>query len=194
MRKEVTVFEDDNHEVFDKNTGVIRGSDSETLVSRRITIEELFDEPESVKEELKFMTDTTFVRNFRGNGVLFRELLTPQETQLAMFLQDFVCYNDCVLRTNGNKQGNPLSIEDLYKMYGGLQYETFRKQMSSLRKKEVIAYHNAGTAGIDNKMRWITLNPYIFCRGTEVDTWIREYFSNSTWANVTRQKVKQSNH
>ena len=86
MRKEVTVFEDDRHEVFDTSTGVIRGSDSETLVSRRITIEELFDEPETEKEDLKFMTDTTFIRNFRGNGVLFRELLTPQETQLVMFL------------------------------------------------------------------------------------------------------------
>ena len=190
MRKEVTVFEDDRHEVFDTSTGVIRGSDSETLVSRRITIEELFDEPETEKEDLKFMTDTTFIRNFRGNGVLFRELLTPQETQLVMFLQDFVCYNDCILRTNGNKQGNYLTVDDLYKLYGGIQFDTFRKQMAALRRKEVIAYHNSGTPGLNNKMKCITLNPYIFCRGTEVDTWIREYFSKSQWANVTRQKVK----
>ena len=44
------------------------------------------------------MDDITYIRNFRGNGVLFRELLTPQETQLALFLGDFVCYQDCILR------------------------------------------------------------------------------------------------
>ena len=41
------------------------------------------------------------------------------------------------------------------------------------------------------KMRCITLNPYIFCRGMNVDKWISEYFSNSQWAKVTRQKIKK---
>lgn len=192
MKKQVTVYADDEHEVFNTETGEIHCSDSETLVFRKITVEELFDEPEAEKEDLRFMDDTTYIRNFRGNGVLFRELLTPQETQLALFLQDFVCYNDCILRKNGNKQALPLTIEDLYVLYGGgLKFGTFRKQMGSLRKKEVIAYHNSGIPELGNKMRCITLNPYIFCRGMNVDKWISEYFSNSQWAKVTRQKIKK---
>ena len=192
MKKQVTVYADGEHEVLNTETGEIHCSDSETLVFRKITVEELFDEPEAEKEDLRFMDDTTYIRNFRGNGVLFRELLTPQETQLALFLQDFVCYNDCILRKNGNKQALPLTIEDLYVLYGGgLKFGTFRKQMGSLRKKEVIAYHNSGTPELDNKMRCITLNPYIFCRGMNVDKWISEYFSNSQWAKVTRQKIKK---
>ena len=42
-----------------------------------------------------------------------------------------------------------------------------------------------------NKMKCITLNPYIFCRGMEVDKWISDYFSNSQWANFERQKIKK---
>lgn len=192
MKKQVTVYADGEHEVLNTETGEIHCSDSETLVFRKITVEELFDEPEAEKEDLRFMDDTTYIRNFRGNGVLFRELLTPQETQLALFLQDFVCYNDCILRKNGNKQALPLTIEDLYVLYGGgLKFGTFRKQMGSLRKKEVIAYHNSGILELGNKMRCITLNPYIFCRGMNVDKWISEYFSDSQWAKVTRQKIKK---
>ena len=192
MKKQVTVYADGEHEVLNTETGEIHCSDSETLVFRKRTVEELFDEPEAEKEDLRFMDDTTYIRNFRGNGVLFRELLTPQETQLALFLQDFVCYNDCILRKNGNKQALPLTIEDLYVLYGGgLKFGTFRKQMGSLRKKEVIAYHNSGIPELGNKMRCITLNPYIFCRGMNVDKWISEYFSNSQWAKVTRQKIKK---
>ena len=192
MKKQVTVYADGEHEVLNTETGEIHCSDSETLVFRKITVEELFDEPEAEKEDLRFMDDTTYIRNFRGNGVLFRELLTPQETQLALFLQDFVCYNDCILRKNGNKQALPLTIEDLYVLYGGgLKFGTFRKQMGSLRKKEVIAYHNSGILELCNKMRCITLNPYIFCRGMNVDKWISEYFSDSQWAKVTRQKIKK---
>ena len=192
MKKQVTIYTDDEHKVLNTETGEFHCSDSETLVFRKITVEELFNEPEAEKEDLRFMDDTTYIRNFRSNGVLFRELLTPQETQLTLFLQDFVCYNDCILRKNGNKQALPLTIEDLYVLYGGgLKFGTFRKQMGSLRKKEVIAYHNSGILELGNKMRCITLNPYIFCRGMNVDKWISEYFSDSQWAKVTRQKIKK---
>ena len=193
QKKKITVYADGEHEVVNTETGeLLHHSDSDNIIYKKITVEELFEEPDEEKEDLRFMDDTTYIRNFRGNGVLFRELLTPQETQLALFLQDFVCYNDCILRKNGNKQALPLTIEDLYVLYGGgLKFGTFRKQMGSLRKKEVIAYHNSGIPELGNKMRCITLNPYIFCRGMNVDKWISEYFSNSQWAKVTRQKIKK---
>ena len=191
MKKQVTVYADGEHEVLNTETGEIHCSDSETLVFRKITVEELFDEPEAEREDLRFMDDTTYIRSFRGNVVLFRQLLTAEETQLALFLQDFVCYNDCILRTNGNKQGNPLTLDMLSSMYG-LKYDTFRKIMSSLKNKEVVAYHKSGSASPEkNKMKCITLNPYIFCRGMEVDKWISDYFSNSQWANFERQKIKK---
>lgn len=90
-------------------------------------------------------------------------------------------------KKNMQSSDTPLTIEDLYALYGGgLKFGTFRKQMGSLRKKEVIAYHSSGIPELGNKMRCITLNPYIFCRGMNVDKWIQEYFSHSKWADVTR--------
>ena len=188
-----TVYLSEDYGVIDTTTGELKSEsgDSANLIMRKITVEELFEEPEIENNEVRFMDDTTYIRSFRGNGVLFRQLLTAEETQLALFLQDFVCYNDCILRTNGNKQGNPLTLDMLASMYG-LKYDTFRKIMSSLKNKEVIAYHKSGSASPEkNKMKCITLNPYIFCRGMEVDKWISDYFSNSQWANFERQKIKK---
>lgn len=188
-----TVYLSEDYGVIDTTTGELKSEsgDSANLVMRKITVEELFEEPEIENNEVRFMDDTTYIRSFRGNGVLFRQLLTAEETQLALFLQDFVCYNDCILRTNGNKQGNPLTLDMLASMYG-LKYDTFRKIMSSLKNKEVVAYHKSGSASPEkNKMKCITLNPYIFCRGMEVDKWISDYFSNSQWANFERQKIKK---
>ena len=188
-----TVYLSEDYGVIDTTTGELKNEsgDVANLVMRKITVEELFEEPEIENNEVRFMDDTTYIRSFRGNGVLFRQLLTAEETQLALFLQDFVCYNDCILRTNGNKQGNPLTLDMLASMYG-LKYDTFRKIMSSLKNKEVVAYHKSGSASPEkNKMKCITLNPYIFCRGMEVDKWISDYFSNSQWANFERQKIKK---
>ena len=188
-----TVYLSEDYDVIDTTTGELKSEsgDAANLVMRKITVEELFEEPEIENNEVRFMDDTTYIRSFRGNGVLFRQLLTAEETQLALFLQDFVCYNDCILRTNGNKQGNPLTLDMLASMYG-LKYDTFRKIMSSLNNKEVVAYHKSGSASPEkNKMKCITLNPYIFCRGMEVDKWISDYFSNSQWANFERQKIKK---
>lgn len=188
-----TVYLSEDYGVIDTTTGELKSEsgDSANMVMRKITVEELFEEPEIENNEVRFMYDTTYIRSFRGNGVLFRQLLTAEETQLALFLQDFVCYNDCILRTNVNKQGNPLTLDMLASMYG-LKYDTFRKIMSSLKNKEVVAYHKSGSASPEkNKMKCITLNPYIFCRGMEVDKWISDYFSNSQWANFERQKIKK---
>ena len=188
-----TVYLSEDYGVIDTTTGELKSEsgDAANLVMRKITVEELFEEPEIENNEVRFMDDTTYIRSFRGNGVLFRQLLTAEETQLALFLQDFVCYNDCILRTNGNKQGNPLTLDMLSSMYG-LKYDTFRKIMSSLKNKEVVAYDKSGSASPEkNKMKCITLNPYIFCRGMEVDKWISDYFSNSQWANFERQKIKK---
>jgi len=188
-----TVYLSEDYGVIDTTTGELKSEsgDAANLVMRKITVEELFEEPEIENNEVRFMDDTTYIRSFRGNGVFFRQLLTAEETQLALFLQDFVCYNDCILRTNGNKQGNPLTLDMLASMYG-LKYDTFRKIMSSLKNKEVVAYHKSGSASPEkNRMKCITLNPYIFCRGMEVDKWISDYFSNSQWANFERQKIKK---
>lgn len=59
-------------------------------------------------------------------------------------MTDYISYNDCILRTNGNRKGNILSVEDLAKEYG-MNYDAFRKLMTKLRKKQIIDYHDKNT-------------------------------------------------
>jgi hypothetical protein len=85
-----TVYLSEDYGVIDTTTGELKSEsgDAANLVMRKITVEELFEEPEIENNEVRFMDDTTYIRSFRGNGVFFRQLLTAEETQLALFLQD----------------------------------------------------------------------------------------------------------
>ncbi len=123
------------------------------------------------------------MKSFRGNGIMFKKYLTNSEIATVVFLTDFICYDDCVLRKNGDKRGKALTIKDLAELYG-LTYETFRKTMYSLRDKEVIGFHETGTAQDGN--RWITINPYIFCRGIRIAAWVVDFYKDSMWAKIVR--------
>lgn len=65
MKKKVTVYSDDDHEILNVKTGEMHYSDTDNIVCRKITVEELFDDPESEKENTRFMDDVTYIRNFR---------------------------------------------------------------------------------------------------------------------------------
>ena len=162
------------------------------LLERVIHVTDYYkDETEEPKDSY-FNNENTFVRDFRGNGKLFRMLLTPQEIALLTFLTDYICYNDCILRTNGNRKGNILTVENLADEYG-MKYDAFRKLMTSLRKKQIIDYHDKNTVettkGIIDK-RCITFNPFVKCRGKKVDDYIIDHYSSTIWAEVERQKTK----
>jgi len=59
---------------------------------------------------MRFQETATFIKSFRGNGVMLKKYLTPIEIATVVFLTDFICYDDCVLRKNGDKRGKALSI------------------------------------------------------------------------------------
>ena len=140
------------------------------LLERVIHVTDYYkDETEEPKDSY-FNNENTFVRDFRGNGKLFRMLLTPQEIALLTFLTDYISYNDTILRVGGNRKGNILTVEDLADEYG-MKYDAFRKIMTALRKKQIIDYHDKNTVettkGIIDK-RCITFNPFVKCRGKKL--------------------------
>lgn len=184
MTTKITSFNKDNIGVINKETGEIYDITSDLY---KITIEEYLSEDDESSEI--FMNDITFVKSFRGNGIMLNQKLTNSEIATVVFLCDFICYDDCVLRKNGNKLGNPLSIKDLSNLIG-IKYETFRKTMSSLKKKQVIGFHNTGDPDKGTSIKWITVNPYIFCRGIRVSKWVIEFYSTSEWAKLERQKIR----
>ena len=195
LNKKTFKFNGIEWDVLSKDSGELPiniDEENGELLERVIHVTDYYkDETEEPKDSY-FNNENTFVRDFRGNGKLFRMLLTPQEIALLTFLTDYICYNDCILRTNGNKKGNILTVENLAAEYG-MKYDAFRKLMATLRKKQIIDYHDKNTVettkGIIDK-RCITFNPFIKCRGKKVDDYIIDHYSSTLWAEVERQKTK----
>lgn len=131
-----------------------------------------------IDKELQSFGNSNFLKMFRGNGAFMKKELTNNEIATIVFLSDYICYNDCVLRKNGDIRGHALSIHELSDLLG-ISYDNFRKTMSSLKRKEVIAVHSTGNA--NNETKWITVNPYIFFRGSRVEHWISEFYKNTKW-------------
>ena len=197
LTKETFKFNGTEWEVFSKDTGLLPFANEEQkngeLLERVITVHNYYEDNSEEPKDSYFNNENTFVRDFRGNGKLFRLLLTPQETALLTFLTDYICYNDAILRTNGNRKGNILTVENLADEYG-MNYDAFRKLMTSLRKKQVIDYHDKNTVETTKGIidtRCITFNPYIKCRGKKVDDYIIEHYSSTLWAEIKRQKTKE---
>ena len=196
LNKKTFKFNGIEWDVLSKDSGELPISIDEEngeLLERVIHVTDYYkDETEEPKDSY-FNNENTFVRDFRGNGKLFRMLLTPQETALLTFLTDYICYNDAILRTNGNRKGNILTVENLADEYG-MNYDAFRKLMTSLRKKQVIDYHDKNTVETTKGIidtRCITFNPYIKCRVKKVDDYIIEHYSSTLWAEIKRQKTKE---
>ena len=196
LNKKTFKFNGIEWDVLSKDSGELPiniDEENGELLERVIHVTDYYkDETEEPKDSY-FNNENTFVRDFRGNGKLFRMLLTPQEIALLTFLTDYICYNDCILRTNGNKKGNILTVENLADEYG-MNYDAFRKLMTSLRKKQVIDYHDKNTVETTKGIidtRCITFNPYIKCRGKKVDNYIIEHYSSTLWAEIKRQKTQE---
>ena len=196
LNKKTFKFNGIEWDVLSKDSGELPiniDEENGELLERVIHVTDYYkDETEEPKDSY-FNNENTFVRDFRGNGKLFRMLLTPQEIALLTFLTDYICYNDAILRTNGNRKGNILTVENLADEYG-MNYDAFRKLMTSLRKKQVIDYHNKNTVETTKGIidtRCITFNPYIKCRGKKVDDYIIEHYSSTLWAEIKRQKTKE---
>ena len=195
LNKKTFKFNGIEWDVLSKDSGELPISIDEEngeLLERVIHVTDYYkDETEEPKDSY-FNNENTFVRDFRGNGKLFRMLLTPQEIALLTFLTDYISYNDTILRVGGNRKGNILTVEDLADEYG-MKYDAFRKIMAALRKKQIIDYHDKNTVettkGIIDK-RCITFNPFVKCRGKKVDDYIIDHYSSTLWAEVERQKTK----
>ena len=195
LNKKTFKFNGIEWDVLSKDSGELPiniDEENGELLERVIHVTDYYkDETEEPKDSY-FNNENTFVRDFRGNGKLFRMLLTPQEIALLTFLTDYISYNDTILRVGGNRKGNILTVENLADEYG-MKYDAFRKIMTSLRKKQIIDYHDKNTVettkGIIDK-RCITFNPFVKCRGKKVDDYIIDHYSSTLWAEVERQKTK----
>lgn len=177
------VFNDINLGMTNMDTGEILCTTNGTTRVFEINNSEDYDE-----DEIKpFCKDITFLKLFRGSGNGMKKILTNTEVATLVYISDFVTYGDCVLRKNGNANGHALTIKEMSEMLD-IPYDTFRKTIYSLKKKQVIGFHSTGDN--DNGTKFLTVNPYIFCRGDKVSNWIKDFYSNTEWAKIERQKTR----
>ena len=47
-----------------------------------------------------------------------------------------------------------------------------------------------GDTDNNNCIRWITVNPFVFCRGKKVEKWVIDFYKNTDWGLMTRQHIK----
>lgn len=192
LNKQKFVFNGTEWEILNCESGELP-MNSDEVFQRVIHVTDYYKDEQEESKDSYFENENTFIRDFRGNGKLFRQLLKPQEIALLTFLTDYICYNDCILRVNGNKKAHILTVEELSNEYG-MKYDAFRKLMLALRKKQVIDYHDKNTLDTTKGIipyRCITFNPYIKCRGKKVDDCIIEHYSSTIWGQINRQKTKE---
>lgn len=110
---------------------------------------------------------------------LFKELPT-KEYAVAMALMPFISYNDGILRYDG-KIVDGKTISDVL----GENYDTFKRIITSLIKKDILAKVERPSDTYANKTRkCLVVNPYIFLRGQDIERDIVNMFSESKWANI----------
>lgn len=97
-----------------------------------------------------------------------------------MSLADFVCYDDCIIRTGGHKNGRKLSIEDLSKLMD-IPLSTLKRNLMNLNKKGVINYSKEGSKENGYVGEQIVVNPWIYLRGKNVNATAVGLFERSQW-------------
>lgn len=110
---------------------------------------------------------------------MYKEL-TPTETTMVLGLAPYVSYADCCLR---HKSGELMDANDIATELEIEKRKAYRL-LSSLEKKGVIGYHVTGSIlkGYEGKLRKVyTVNPFIFCRGVQVNRSVYEYYRKSGW-------------
>ena len=168
-----------NAEIIDKETGEILTS-SVGDKSRVIVETKVEEEPDEDDKVYNFNEGKPFVKLYLEVNKL-RKYLTPGEFTIALSLADFICYDDCILREGGHHNGKILTIEELAERMD-MNYDALRKQLNSLVKKGVIGIHKTGCKDKPNVLvKAITVNPYIYTKGNNVNKTILGLYENSMW-------------
>ena len=126
-----------------------------------------------------FNKDKRFVKLYSGMCEL-KKRLSDREFTVAIALSDFVCYDDCCLREGGHGNGKVLTMKDLADKLD-IKYNNLKAIILSLRKKKILGIFTTG-----KNEKTITVNPYIYTRGNNVNKTVITYFENSEWQDILK--------
>lgn len=127
-----------------------------------------------------FKKKEAFVKVFTNPIItMFKELPT-KEFAVTMALMPFISYTDGILRYNGRFVDGKEIANIL-----GENYDTLKKIISSLNKKDIIKRIERQSDTYANKTKkCLVVNPYIFLRGQDIELDIVDLFKESKWADI----------
>lgn len=138
------------------------------------------EEKPTDKYYFDFNRDKKFVKLYSGMSSLKRNLkLNDAQFAVMIELSDYVSYEDCILREGGHGNGKILTIGDLADKLE-MKYDTLQKIMSVLVRKGILGIHKTGSIDNPNILtKAITVNPYVYTRGTKVNKTILGLFEKT---------------
>ena len=125
---------------------------------------------------------------FDGTEELFKLLKSDAAFNIAIRLSKFVCYDDCILRTNGYKNGKILDVHDLAELMN-IPYNTLRKHISKLYKNGILALCKTGSKGNPDSIKnCIIANPDIYMRGVNINKTVIAIFKEAGWSGFNNKE------
>lgn len=131
---------------------------------------------------LKFKRDERFIKMWNGSGIELKKTLTNAEANFMLGLTDLVCYQDNVIRRNGDTRGKALNKKEI----GEILDETPRnaeRLINSLCDKEVLKPYQYINEDSGKTIKCFAFNPFIYFRGQDLHKDVYDLFKMSRWAN-----------
>ena len=122
-------------------------------------------------ERLKAVREWNIKHFYKGN---LREItkwmkdLTPNEKAILFTVSPYVSYNDCSLK---HENGDMLTFDFIVEM-SGLSRGSVSYSINTLIEKDILY------RGKNSKERQYFINPWLFCKGHEINTVLQTMFRN----------------
>ncbi|MDF2951050.1 MAG: hypothetical protein K0S18_633 [Anaerocolumna sp.] len=137
------------------------------------------------KYERNFNKGESFLKVYDKVMPILGKKLSNAEFAFTMQLLPYISYKDNVLKFNGKI----LDIKELSSCMD-VGYDNARKLVSSLIKKGILGRHETGCIERPTiKLQCITVNPFIFNRGTQMDKTVITLFKDSGWDKLIENNI-----
>lgn len=132
---------------------------------------------------LKFRSDKRFIKMWNGSGLALRKELSNAEIGFMIGLTDLVCYQDNIIRRDGDTRGKALNKKEIGEALGESKRNTI-KLINGLIGKEIIKPYEYFNEDYKKTIKCFVFNPFIYFRGQDLHKDIYNLFRTSRWAEI----------
>ena len=115
-----------------------------------------------------------------GSGIELKKALTNAEANFMLGLTDLVCYQDNVIRRNGDTRGKALNKKEIGKILDETPRNSERL-INAFTSKEVIKPYEYVNEDSGKTIKYYAFNPFIYFRGQDLHRDVYDLFKTSRW-------------